>query len=509
MNGSLLNSRPADAGEASPPVSPGRPDRWAVFLAADGIYLLILFGWTLRLGPMGRDFSLLPSIGESGTLASVAAFFAGESVLLLRFAGLAALYGMVCLIFRLTRSLTGGPWWLGSVAAVLFLAHPLKSEAVFTAAGFVELAESVLILLAVWAVDLLDRDRILFRLTGWIVPPLAAWMTDRWWEVLVLCGGWAWIRQVATRGHVTRTLPALVAVLCGGLYECSRDPAALYGLLHGSRAWLLAGWPFGLSENAIRLFDRFPVLHAVWSLLVCIGLALLARRYAGRAAARVILVTFPLAMAAGVRVDFRTFEGGAAYLIPTGLLGMAAALGFRAQLEHPRFRTRTVAVSTAVCLALMAWHSWIALDWVRAHRLLIQGRAAAAQEPESAVLAVFPDVMRVGFAPVRLAEALRCPPPYGPGRTAYALAWVELDRADRDSVKVTGYTSQGGILTVSGIQGRRPWTGYRLEPSQPEPAWTELLWRIILPRRPGPAAECAWRVTPWQEPFPERRLPFP
>jgi len=514
MNRNSPGSPAAESSGTGVSVASGRrTDRWLPFLAADALYLLILFGWTLRLGPMGKDFIRLPE-ATAGTghwfFTVFSGWFQGPSVLIPRLAALVLLYGVVGLTFRLTRSVTSGPWWLGSVAAVLFLAHPLKSEAVYTVTGITALADSLLLLSAVWSLEASGQGGPVRKLTGWLVPPLVAWLTGRWWEALVLTAGWAWIRRSAGPGGILRVMPAALAILSGGLYHCSWDPMALFGLLHGGRAWLLTVWPFGLSPDTARFFEGHPGWHAAWSLAVWGGMILVTWRFAGGTAARLAALTLPVCLAAGARLDFQTFEGGTAYVVPTVLTAMVVAAGFRAQLDHPRFRQRTVAVSTGVCLALMAWHSWLALDWVHADRLLKKGLAEAAGMPDNEPLAVFPDVWRVGCAPARLAEALRCPPPFCPGREAYALAWVELDHFLTRSAAVPEYGPEGGVIQLMGTPEARPWTGFRLEPTPAVPDSWEILQRILMPRRPRPADTCTrWRISPWQTPFPQHRVAFP
>lgn len=514
MNRNSPGSPPAEPGGLADATAFSRPaDRWLPFLTADALYLLVLFGWTLRLGPMGEDFSRL-SEAAAGTghwlFAACPGWFRGPSVLPARLAGLFMLYGVVGLIFRLSRSVTGGPWWLGSVAAVLFLAHPLKSPAVYTVTGTAALADSLLLLAAVWAVDESGRGGQVRKLTGWVVPTLIAWVTGRWWEALVLVAGWAWILRASRSGGTRRVMPPALAILGGGLYHASWDPMALIGLLHGGRAWLLTVWPFGLSPDTVRFFNGHPGWHAAWSLTVWVGLILLTRKLAGGTAARLAALTLPVCLAVGARLDFLTFEGGAAYAVPTALVAMTAGAGFRTQLEHPRFRRHTVVASTGVCLAMMAWHGWVALDWVRAHRLISDGLAAGAGMPEHEVLAVFPDVYRHGSAPVRLAEALRCPPPFGPGRDAWALAWVDLDPLLIRSVEVPEYGPDGGVLQLTGPPDARPWTGYRMEPEPAMPDGKEILWRMLIPRRPrSEDMTTRWRITPWKTAFPRLRVAFP
>ncbi len=507
----------------SPPTEPGgvkddspasaRTDRWLPFLVADALYLLILFGWTLRLGPMGEDFVRLPeaSAGKGGWFFTVCSgMFHGPSVVWPRLASLVLLYGVVVLVFRLSRSITGGPWWLGSVAAVLFLAHPVKSGAIFTVTGITALADGLLLLVAVWVVESSARGGVGRTLAGWLLPPGIAWITGQWWTALVLIAGWAWIRQSTGWGGMRRVLPVTLAILGGALYSCSWDPMGLFGLLRGGQAWLLVAWPFGLSADAARFFEAYPAWHAAWSLITWAGLILLARHFAGRAAGRLVALSLPVCLAVGGRLDVQTFEGGGAYMVPVALLALVGAAGFRAQLEHPRFRKRTVAASTATCLALMAWHGWISMDWQRAHRLLKQGMAQAATIPGDETLAVFPDVYRVGFAPVRLAEALRCPPPFGPGRDASALVWVEMTPGLTRVVDVPEYGPGGGTLRIVDVVGAHPWTGYRLEPLPERPSGPQMLKRILMPQRPRVAsAPAEWRITPWREPFPARRVAFP
>ena len=113
------------------------------FFLADGLYLLLVFGWTLWITPLGRDYALLARPDRLGFVPGallegmVRLFGAWSPGYLL--VNLALLYGCMALLLVLMRSLSKGPWWLGSIAAVLFMANPAKTEAVLSLGGVADL----------------------------------------------------------------------------------------------------------------------------------------------------------------------------------------------------------------------------------------------------------------------------------------------------------------------------------------------------------------------------------
>src|SRR5689334_5940682 len=98
------------------------------------IYLILVYGWGLWIYPLGRDFGHLANAGAD--LPIVARhLFAGEMRLFganpagYHLVNMALMYACMLLVYHFVNLSVRGLWWFGSLAACLFMANPVHSEA--------------------------------------------------------------------------------------------------------------------------------------------------------------------------------------------------------------------------------------------------------------------------------------------------------------------------------------------------------------------------------------------
>ncbi|MCX5771469.1 MAG: hypothetical protein NTZ09_14540, partial [Candidatus Hydrogenedentes bacterium] len=119
------------------------------------IYLLIVYAWSLSLYPLGRDYAALadptslPPIAGKLFAWEIRAF--GGSPYGYHAVNLVLLYGCMMALYRFVRLAIPGPFWLGTLAAALFMANPVHSEAVLNLSGVGDLVPAFLALLALVA----------------------------------------------------------------------------------------------------------------------------------------------------------------------------------------------------------------------------------------------------------------------------------------------------------------------------------------------------------------------
>ncbi len=111
-----------------------------IFLLLDLLYVSVVFLWILFLPLSGSDYLWFhntffnqPIQGSDSILLSVIFSYSSIFFRLLNFV---LLYVLMVFLFFITRFLTGGPWWLGSLSAVLFMAHPLTGHHVIQVNGY-------------------------------------------------------------------------------------------------------------------------------------------------------------------------------------------------------------------------------------------------------------------------------------------------------------------------------------------------------------------------------------
>lgn len=111
-----------------------------IFLLLDLLYVSVVFLWTIFLPLSGSDYLWFhdtffnqPMQGSDSVILSL--IFSYSSILF-RLVNFILLYTLMVFLFFITRFLTAGPWWLGSLSAVLFMAHPLTESHVVQINGY-------------------------------------------------------------------------------------------------------------------------------------------------------------------------------------------------------------------------------------------------------------------------------------------------------------------------------------------------------------------------------------
>lgn len=111
-----------------------------IFLLLDFLYVSAVFLWTIFVPVSSSDYLWFhntffnqPIYSSDSIILSV--IFSWSSVIF-RLLNFILLYMLMVALFFITRFLTGGPWWLGSLSAVLFMAHPLTEPHVIQINGY-------------------------------------------------------------------------------------------------------------------------------------------------------------------------------------------------------------------------------------------------------------------------------------------------------------------------------------------------------------------------------------
>lgn len=123
-------------------IAPIEQDRKHVrlFLIFDFLYLFIVFSWIIFLPVSSSEFLWFQSLLINNSVPfydspiSATTFYC--SAVALRIFNFLLLYLIMVLIFFTTHFLTNGLWWLGSLAAVLFMAHPLIQPQIIQINGY-------------------------------------------------------------------------------------------------------------------------------------------------------------------------------------------------------------------------------------------------------------------------------------------------------------------------------------------------------------------------------------
>ena len=526
------------------------------FLVLDAVYLLLVMGWTVFLPPMGRDHWWLAGEYSEDLFFTWWRLLGGEFVPapVYHVAALLLLYLCMVLVFFLTRLATRGPWWLGSVAAVVFMAHPVKAEAVLMLSGAtLELIPTAACLggLLMYATRPLSRGRALAWDAGAMVllvvgagfvhggtgAGLTVFALPFLWDAIVLPRG--------ERAHFrpARVLLALFLLLSAAgfcawvvFFEVVQTLTDVLSLCaHPFAAVGLLLYPLGILPETRAALETHPALAAagvlaagalgMWGVsrakspALSLGLLSVGVLSLWNGLSRILalasfypdppgLFGFPLTWP----VDPVHFANGGRLTLATAFMGIAAAGGFAALLRHPRWRKPAVALSTALCAGLMVLHGIVNLQWVSAGQRLREFRrtaeALAAQHPGE-TLVVAPDIEYAGFAPLSYAESVKHTTPFGRALDVRALAWCDVEYPAA-KVAVTEYSPDGFSFTVTQPYPPevRPADGVEAASAPPAPPRVGLF--DLRPRAfYAPVKAHAFSFQPADVPFPAVRIPLP
>lgn len=525
------------------------------FLVLDAVYLLLVMGWTVVLPPMGRDCCPADIMDPTVTLDSWCDLVLGRmaSVPAYHVAALLLLYLCMVFVFFLTRLATRGPWWLGSVAAVVFMAHPVKVEAVLTVSGV--------------AMELIPTAACLGGLLMYAAPPPRPLWRALAWDaaavVLLVFGAimnWAatglglsilvlpflWDLFVVPRGErrpFRLARPLLVPfILFGvsGYYWVIRDmdlalTGAFFLCAHPFTMIGLLLYPLGILPETRDALAANPVMLAAGGVLAGMAGLWAARRLKSPAVLFGLLSMVLLSFWNGLPetitcnrpfetfpkdsngapfwpVDPVHFANGGWLTLATAFMGITVAGGFAALLRHPRWRKPAVALSTALCVGLMVLHGIVNLQWVSAGQKLREFRRTAwalAKEHPGETLVVAPDIGYAGFAPLSYAESLNSDNPFEHTLDVRVLAWCDVEYPAA-KVSVTEYSPDGFAFTVTQPYPPevRPAEGVEAASAPPAPPRVGLF--DLRPRAfYAPKKAHAFSFQPADVPFPAVRIPLP
>lgn len=325
------------------------------FFVTMTFYLILIYGSSLIMLPNGgmttRNFDY-PAVWPwlamwsetlvDSTLWEVAGF------------GLVFLFGSMALVFLLTRRLVGGPAWLGSLAGTFLMAHPAKTEVLFSPNGmYYGMATfTTLLTLLMYAQVRQEGGVVPFAMallffsiaTGvfalnaalfGVLILMELFVGDRearnWLRLLPFLG----VTMVANWFHLDilyaqlPTLDAIVAPLLLVFYPIGLLPETVAHV--DAHAW--QGWVWGMGVMVLLVWVLFKVQSAPFRFAV---LAVLFYRF------------FPGALP----IDYVTQENAGQLFFPLAMCGVALAALSAWLMRFEAWGRPTVAITTILCLIL-------------------------------------------------------------------------------------------------------------------------------------------------------------
>ncbi|MFA6240830.1 MAG: hypothetical protein WC655_07880 [Candidatus Hydrogenedentales bacterium] len=421
------------------------------------VYVLIVYVWALRAHPLGRDYAILAdptgSIpGVSGHLVSACVDAFGSFAAGYHLVNIALLYACMVCMYRFVNLAIGGPWWLGTLTATLFMSNPVHTESVLNLTGMVDILPTLaaLLFLVSYASNAAKPSPVslVLSLTFFI---LAVALFPENGALVIVAIAYEWIVVPTERRSLGRVaLFAVLSTIGFGLHGAAllESVSALPGRL-ASLYFLF--YPIGYLPETVAFFRSNP-----WAQWLAAAVAVLLLALTCRAARRPAILFGLLAMAA-VRIapDQRAIDpvhlvGGGQLLTANVFYSLALVALFYRIMAHPKWRFPMVSLTTLLAAAFFALQISANVDWHRAGKEVRAFQSAVEKEaslsPEAPV-GVLPNWRYVGWAPMCLSESIAHDTPFG---KAYShVSMLELNAPERGAYNVDLTRISSTLLKVS------------------------------------------------------------
>jgi hypothetical protein len=478
------------------------------------LYTVFVYAWGLTAYPIGRDYAAMADPASLPFL--VDRFFQWELELfgahpsLYRAVNMVLMHACMISVHYLVRLVVGGPFWMGTLAAVLFMANPVHSEAMLNLMGPAELWPCLLALVSLWlyASHTLERPRSIKIIASWMVFALAVLpYRENVFLVLVFVLLEALIVKRETRSAV-RPLPfvglAAVSVFLNRhvLLIHPFDLGAMFGPLY------LIFYPIGLLPETAQRFHEQP--WTPWLAFAVIVLAVALIYHKARRPAILFGLFSMLAIRlfqGGHSIDLVHRGGGGELLFATVMFDLALAALFLRIMDHPKWRASIIALTTLFCVLFFGLQIAAARDWAYAGRTVktfqqqVQARAKKGK-----TVGVLPDCQYYETAPLQLSESVRYDTPFSTATALVSLVRLHVDKDRQMSVLVREWSPAGGVVEVRHVEPLDvvPWPYELIRGGKQQNAHTEVElldvgaggFRLDIGPRGGPLPEIGAVVIP-------------
>ena len=478
--------------------------------AAMLVYLSICFVWGLFAYPVGRDFAAMAD-PLANMARTAAAFFVyemllfGDSVMAYRLVNMALLFGCMAAVYAFVNFALRGPLWLGILAATLFMANPIHTEAVMNISGAGDLLPAffALVALAFYGANVYAPAgrRLLISLMAFTIAVFPFEQNMFLFLVILL---YEYMVPAETSKYPRRALPFVILGLIalgvhhGALAAHSWDAAQFAGPLY------LILYPLGFLPETVARFHAQPLLGWLAAAAVA-GCVYLIHRKAQRS----VILFGLLAMLIlrlyhdGRAVDLVHMVGGGQLLVETALFNLALVALFYRIMDHPKWRPIIVWSTTTLCIVFFALQIRATYTWTQAGGAVRAFQAEARQTaPPDEELGVMPDYQYYQGAPMMLSDSIAHDTPFSDAIAHQPLLPLHYRPADDMTIEIVSWSSTEGRVRVSGVA-----------PVEVIPRPSDVLageWSTD-------AARVRWEggednsfdlvVTPLDEPLPETLLP--
>ncbi len=422
------------------------------------LYMSVVYVCALEVHPLGRDYAFLESPGKLPFVADQ--FFAwemrlfGAHVLPYHLVNLFILYLCMLCLYHFTRFAMRGPTWFGTLAATLFMANPVHTEAVLNLSGVGDLVACFLALasLAVYAKPGRGPVQMIAALGLFAAAGLPYDVNIGLFLVLVLFE----VLCVPDQDRRLWWFPFFLAAFCLSLWVHS-ESITPHNLSPGGTLAPLAVvmYPIGLLPETLQQFRQTPALAWLTGCAIVAAAALIQRK-----AKRRDLLFGLAAMAAvrafqgGDRIDLVHMTGGGSLLLANAMFNISLCAMFHRMMDHPKWPRPVVVLTTLLCLAFFGLQIRTNLVWRDTGRYVYEFQTEAdriLQDAPGHRLGVLPDFRCYESAPMDLYESIRHDTPFSKVHDAVSLMPLHYRPGPQMQVVLLDWSPRGGMVKVEGV----------------------------------------------------------
>lgn len=422
-------------------------------------YQTLVYFWGLTIYPMGRDYSRLTGRGEGLEFLSVMFWhnelhFFQDSVILYRLVSFVMLFVCTLAVYGIVRLVyVGGPIWLSTLAATLFMANPAMSEATLGLSGSIELFRAAVGLWAFFLYLLAERRghvglhvlafgalfiAILFVLgnAGLGALPLLYLVTLR--------------RHASKEAYQRATLYSFIAVIAVMNHRESYSLEALHPA-HSLVPLYFLFYPLGFLAETMRSYAAYPILGWVEGAAVFLVLGLILRKAKANAILFGLLGAVVVRVGQGeVPIDPVHLTGGSSLVVPNAFYMLALCVLFGKVMTHPKWRRAIVTGTTLFALLMFGMQVRNIGIWRHAGNYVRNFQENVAALPEQSVgnpAVLTPDFQYYASAPLMLAKSISYDSPFSVSSMHHMIVKVNYDPDASYSFERT--SGSGGRLRIA------------------------------------------------------------
>ncbi len=335
----------------TPRKSPGAP----FFLVSMTFYLLVVHMTSLMTLPNSPSGGPTHAYPDTWTwLSTFLDRLAGDSATQCAWVALPILWGCMVCVFLLTRVLVPGPPWLGSLSGTFLMAHPAKTEVLFSPLGLYYLLATLTALAALLAYVHLrkyggwKRYALATLLYSLAVFPFTLNATLFGLLLLVefMCGE-------AEERNWLRLVPLLVLTMIsnglriGTLYSGLPTPDSILSPL------FLVLYPIGLLPETQNHLAASPGEAWLWGIFtVACMVVLFALVNSKPLRLSLLAILFFRLYPGALPIDLVTLDGAGQLLLPIALAGIGLAALSAWLMHFETWAQPTVSLTTILCFML-------------------------------------------------------------------------------------------------------------------------------------------------------------